>query len=281
MTSIKKLSVAIALLLGPSLHSQVTEATVIDQLKHLRGFSADQRPAATMKVALDIRTLTAGPQKVRLAGSLASLATEGDAGHATLQAVADTLSQALEQSPVESQDNQPPAPYMELANLVRYEDVTTQLKSPQLTAAAKSVAAEEADVAKADFTLTDLHGKSWTLSQLRGKIVLVNFWATWCPPCRLDMPDLDALYTQYQAQGLVILSLSSEDTAKVRSLIVRLQYHPPVLIDTDGHVASRFHVSGIPKSFVFDRKGKLVAESIDMRTRRQFLVLLGKAGLQP
>ena len=93
------------------------------------------------------------------------------------------------------------------------------------------------------------------------------------------MPDLDAIYTRYASQGLVIVSLSSEDEAKVNALIEKTQYHPPVLLDTGGHVASQFHVSGIPRSFIFDRSGKLAAESIDMRTQRQFLELLSKAGL--
>ena len=281
MTPAIKLLLSLTLLTAPAIHAQATEASVIDQLKHLRGFSADQRPAATLKIALDIRTLPAGQQKVRLAEGLANLSTEGDAGHATLQAVADTLSQALVESPVVAKDADPPAPYVEIADLVRYEGVTTQLKSPLLTKAEKSLIAEEAEIAKADFTLTDLHGKPWTLTQLHGKIVVVNFWATWCPPCRLEMPDLDVLYTQYQPQGLVILSLSSEDPAKVSAFIEKTKYHPPVLIDKNAQVAGQFHVSGIPKSFVFNRQGKLVAESIDMRTRRQFLAMLAKAGLQP
>ena len=111
--------------------------------------------------------------------------------------------------------------------------------------------------------------------------MLVNFWATWCPPCRKEMPDLDVIYTHFAPQGLVILSLSDEEPFKVANFIGSTGYHPPVLLDTGGKVGKEFHVNGIPKSFVFDREGKLVAQSIDMRTQHQFLMMLGEAGLHP
>ena len=95
------------------------------------------------------------------------------------------------------------------------------------------------------------------------------------------MPDLDAIYTHFQSQGLVILSLTSEEPFKVNSFISNANYHPPVLLDTGGKADKEFHVSGIPKSFVFDREGKLVAESIDQRTQHQFLMMLASAGLHP
>jgi peroxiredoxin len=172
-------------------------------------------------------------------------------------------------------------PYMDVAKLVRYEHVNTDLKDPLLDKAAQILAANDAEIEKVDFTLKDLHGKKYTLSELRGKIVLVNFWATWCPPCRAEMPDLDAIYTHFQSQGLVILSLSDEDPFKVSSFISPTNYHPPVLLDTGGKIAKQLHVDGIPKTFVFDREGKLVAQSIDMRTQHQFLMMLAAAGLHP
>ena len=132
-----------------------------------------------------------------------------------------------------------------------------------------------------DFTLKDLKGKKVTLSALRGKIVLVNFWATWCPPCRKEMTDLDLIYTHYQAQGLAMVSITGENGSTVRSFLEGKGYHPPVLLDDGGKVAKQFHVDGLPRTFVFDREGKMVAEAIDMRTQRQFFAMLAKAGLQP
>ena len=170
-------------------------------------------------------------------------------------------------------------PYMDLARLVRYKQVTTDLKDPLLAKATDVFKANDADIQRADFTLKDLHGKKFTLSELHGKVVLLNFWATWCPPCRAEMPDLDAIYTHFQSQGLVVLSITNEDPFKVARFVEPSGYHPPVLLDSGGKVGHEFHVSGIPKSYVFDRDGKLVAQSIDECTQRQFLAMLAMAGL--
>jgi peroxiredoxin len=264
------------------LHGQASESAINKQLGKLRSLSAEQRPAATIKLAADIRTLPAGQSKLKLADALSHLVTEGDQGAEALQAVADCLSQALAQSPMPADKNgQPPMPYLDLARLVRYKQVTATLDDPLFAKADQILVSNDADVAKADFTLRDLRGKKVALSELRGKIVMVNFWATWCPPCRLEMPDLDVIYTHFQSQGLIILSITDEDPFKVNSFIASMGYHPPVLIDPDGKVHKLFHVDGIPKSFIFDREGKLVAESIDQCTQRQFFEMLAKGGLHP
>jgi thiol-disulfide isomerase/thioredoxin len=194
----------------------------------------------------------------------------------------NTLAQALTESPVAPKNDHVPEPYMEVAKLVRYEQLTTSLKDPQFDKASQLLEANDADIEKADFTLKDLRGKKYTLSELRGKIVLVNFWATWCPPCRSEMPNLDAIYTHFQSQGLEILSISvDEDPLKMTSFMSGTNYHPPVLYDAGGKVAKQFHVDGLPRTFVFNRDGKLIAQSIDMRTQRQFFNMLAAAGLHP
>jgi peroxiredoxin len=266
---------------APVLRAQATASSIAAGIGGLRAVPDSLRPAATTRIAMDIRTLPAGLPKVKLAFAVSNLATEGDPGAETLQAVADTLAQALEESPLPGKGDRPPEPYMELAKLARYEHITTQMKDPLLAKADAVLVADDADVQKADFTLKDLHGTKVTLSALRGKIVVVNFWATWCPPCRKEMSDLDLIYTHYQPQGLVVLSLTSEESDVVNKFIAQAGYHPPVLLDEGGKAAKQFHVDGIPKTFVFDRDGKLVAESIDMRTQRQFLAMLAQAGLQP
>jgi thiol-disulfide isomerase/thioredoxin len=282
MTVLHRTLVASLMLSAASfLYGQASEGSITNGLKNLRSVPADKRPAATLKLAEDIGTLPAGQSKVKLAFNLASLSTEGDTGHDTLQAVADTLSKSLAESPVPAKGDRPPAPYLELANLVRYEHLTTTLADPLYAKAAETLANDDADVEKADFTLKDLHNKKYTLSELRGKIVMVNFWATWCGPCRLEMPELDQLYTHFQAQGLVVLSITDEEPFKVSSFIAPTGYHPPVLIDSGGAVHKQFHIEGIPRTFVLNREGKLVAEAIDQRTMHQFLVMLSKTDLHP
>lgn len=258
------------------------EQTIIDQIKTLRATPDADRGAKTTTLATQIHSLPAdSPNKLRLAAGLANLSTEGDFGHSTLQAVADNLTEALNQNPpAPGKDGASAAVYTELAKLVRYEHVTTTMTNPQYTRATAALVATEAAIQKADFTLTDLEGRSWTLSELRGKVVLVNFWATWCPPCRKEMPDLDALAKRFASQGLIVLSITDENIAKVTSYILGHGVDYPILIDTDRKASEAFHIEGIPQSFVFNREGKLVAQSIDMRTQNQFQQMLSAADIK-
>jgi thiol-disulfide isomerase/thioredoxin len=284
----RTLLVASILAAAPLLHAKGPEDAIAKQLSTLRDVPVAQKPATIIKVATDIRALPSGKPKLKLADDLAGLATEGDNGAEALQAVADTLSQALTETPVPAKNDWPPPQYFHLARLVRYEGVKTTFADPLFVKAGATLAQNDADIEKVDFTLKDLNGKKVTLSQLRGKVVLVNFWATWCQPCRAEMGDLDAIYTHLNSQGLVVLSInideaSTSDPFKVPTFVGLMNYHPPVLLDPAGKlVASKFHVDGaIPKSYVLNRDGKLVAEAIDMRTQRQFLNMIAQAGIQP
>ena len=91
---------------------------------------------------------------------------------------------------------------------------------------------------------------------------------------------MEALYRQFETRGLVILAISDEDAAKVTPYIADHKVSYPVLLDPGRKVNELFRVEGIPKSFLYDRDGKLVAEAIDMRTRGQFLEMLAQAGLK-
>jgi peroxiredoxin len=95
------------------------------------------------------------------------------------------------------------------------------------------------------------------------------------------MPSLDALYTRFQDQGLVVLSITNEQGFKVSSFLGASNYHPPVLLDMDGSVFKKFHIEGIPRTFIFNRDGKLVGETIDQTSWRQFLQMLSKTDLHP
>ncbi len=256
------------------------EKPIVEQIRGLRKLDDTVRAQTTKELAEQIRKLPVVPNKLRLAEALANLSTEGDFGRETLQAVTSTLAVAIEEQPPAAQNGEPNSSYMELASLVRYEHMQAQSRDPQFAAALARLEADDARRQRADFTLVDLQGTSWHLKDLRGKVVLVNFWATWCPPCRKEMPDLQALYDKYKDQGLVVLSISDEEAAKVTPFIAERKISYPVLLDPGRKVNDAFAVEGIPKSFVYDREGKLVAQSIDMRTRSQFQQMLAQAGLQ-
>jgi peroxiredoxin len=278
------------------------EKPIVDQIRSLRSLPDDVRAATTKSLALQIRKLPASGNKLRLALGLANLSTEGDFGHDTLQEVATTLAVALRENPVPWDEpkkskhgeapaimvplappREPASPYKELALLARYEHVEVSSdfikETEQYRVAVAELEADDSRREHAEFVLKDLSGKTWTFSELRGKVVLVNFWATWCPPCRKEMPDLESLYEKFGPQGLVVLGISDEDAGKVEPFIHERKFTFPVLLDPERKVNKMFAVEGIPKSFVFDRNGKLVAQSIDMRTQKQFLEMLAKAGL--
>ena len=94
------------------------------------------------------------------------------------------------------------------------------------------------------------------------------------------MPDLDALYKRFKDQGFVILGISDEEAPKVKELLAEQKVSYPILLDPGRKINELFRIEGIPKNFVYDRNGKLVAQSIDMRTQKQFLAMLAQAGLR-
>jgi peroxiredoxin len=283
---LRNIALAGAILLPISLAAQDKtvwsdqEKPIVEQLRGLRKLDDTVRARTTKELALQIRQLPAVPNKLRLAGGLSGLATEGDFGHGTLQEVTTTLESALREQPPAEKKGEPDSLYVELASLVRYEHMRAASDNPQFAAAMRRLEADDAKRQAADFTLADLQGKRWHLQDLRGKVMLVNFWATWCPPCRKEMPDLQALYDKFKDQGFVVLAISDEDMAKVSPFIAERKIGYPILLDPGRKANEAYIVEGIPKSFVYDRGGKLVAQSIDMRTRNQFLEMLAQAGLQ-
>ena len=112
----------------------------------------------------------------------------------------------------------------------------------------------------ADFRLPDLQGRQVSLSEQRGKVVIVNFWATWCVPCRAEMPEIVRAYERYESSGLTVLAINlQEDPPEVESFVRQYATSFPVLLDRDGQVARVYHLRGVPATYIVDREGKTAA----------------------
>jgi peroxiredoxin len=249
------------------------EPAISERMKKLRGLPDAERAKVVLELAHAIRDLPKG-SKLDLAETLASYATEGDNGREALDAVAATLGQSMQEVAATA------AAYIELAGLVRYEHVRAPFASSSLDAADAILALRDRLRQEASFMLTSMDGKTYSLASLRGKIVLLNFWATWCLPCRMEMPDIETLHRRFEKKGLVILAVSFEDRETVAGFLEKQHYTFPVLLDPEHKATDAFVIDNFPSSFVFNRDGKLVAQVVDMRTERQFLDMLREAGLQ-
>jgi peroxiredoxin len=110
-----------------------------------------------------------------------------------------------------------------------------------------------------DFSLKDLGGRTVSLGSLRGKVVLLNFWATWCPPCVSEMPSLNKLYLELKPRGLQVVAISLDRSAEsVKEYINEKGFKFFVLLDADGVVVKRYKVFSTPTTFLIDRKGNIV-----------------------
>jgi peroxiredoxin len=115
-----------------------------------------------------------------------------------------------------------------------------------------------------DFTLKDINGHVHRLADLRGKIVFLNLWATWCPPCRMEMPSMERLYRRLQGTDFVMLAVSEDEDgiAAVRPFVDKMGLTFPVLLDQDGGLPSRYGVTGYPETFVIDRDGRVIQHTV-------------------
>jgi len=109
-----------------------------------------------------------------------------------------------------------------------------------------------------DFTLRSSGGKNIKLSELRGQVVLVNFWATWCGPCREELPHLNRLYQQYRRAGFVLLGVNIDDKpANARSMAERLGVKFPILFDPTKVASKKYDVDAMPATLIVDRDGRI------------------------
>ena len=112
----------------------------------------------------------------------------------------------------------------------------------------------------ADFTLTDIDGKRWSFAEQRGRVVLVNYWATWCPPCREETPGLVRLANEYQGKGLEVAGISlDEDLTAVREFVAEYHISYPILLPANTANLPTT-IESIPVTLLYDRQGRLAKQ---------------------
>jgi cytochrome c biogenesis protein CcmG/thiol:disulfide interchange protein DsbE len=129
-----------------------------------------------------------------------------------------------------------------------------------------------------DFTFPDLDGRELSLSDYRGKVVLVNIWATWCPPCRDEMPSMQKLYEKFKGRGFEILAVSIDADGReaVAPFMEQMNLTFPALLDPNEKVRSLYAITGVPESFIIDKNGILVDRVIgplDWASQKVFIFL--------
>lgn len=135
------------------------------------------------------------------------------------------------------------------------------------------------DAEAPDFTLEDLSGSSVQLTSLRGKVVLLDFWASWCGPCRYDMPIVDQLYKERAGDGLAVYGVNSEEISRAASYLEGNDLSFPTLYDKGMDVARLYRVRAIPTFVVVDRQGRISSYLRGTQSRAQLEQALEKAGL--
>lgn len=123
------------------------------------------------------------------------------------------------------------------------------------------------------FTLPSLEGQEKTLEEFKGRPILLHFWATWCPPCREEMPLFQKIYSELSASGLVIIGINVGDSPEiVRNFVRELGISFPILLDEKGEIANKYGVRGLPTTFWIDPGGKIVDVTLGGPLPEDFLL---------
>ena len=157
-----------------------------------------------------------------------------------------------------------------LAFFSKYESAKNQSSENNNIKQAKplpeEIAPQEGFIAP-DFTFPDMNGKSVSLSQFRGKVVFLNIWATWCGPCRIEMPDMEKLYRKFKKEDLVILAVSIDRHGEpvVKPFVKELELTFPILLSPDGRIQRIYMVNALPSSFIIDKSGRILTRVVGAR----------------
>lgn len=129
------------------------------------------------------------------------------------------------------------------------------------------------------FTLIGLDGKQHSLAEYRGHVVLINFWATWCVPCRAEIPELETAFKKYQANGVVFLGIDwKEGRDDVKAFTDERQVTYQVLLDSDGKAYTAYQVPALPQTFILDKQGRIALSRTGIATREKFEAELRSVG---
>ncbi len=126
------------------------------------------------------------------------------------------------------------------------------------------IQAVKGDTKAPNFFLEDLKGKKLEFKNFKGKVIFLNFWATWCGPCKEEMPSIETLFQQFKEKDFVFLSISVdyEGRRPVKEFIEKNRYTFPVLLDPKCQVLDLYEVKGIPTTFIIDKKGRMIGKAV-------------------
>lgn len=143
-------------------------------------------------------------------------------------------------------------------------------------AAQAGVCDAKAERANLNFTLKDITGRDVTLSAYRGRVILLNFWATWCGPCRIEIPGFIELYTTYRARGLIVLGVSADDpVARLKRFAAQMKMNYPILVGNGrDDVQQAFPWDGLPATFIIGRDGTICHAHTGLATKDQIEPLI-------
>lgn len=148
-------------------------------------------------------------------------------------------------------------------------------------------AEEDTKIPAIDFTLVDQYGNTHTINQYKGKVIFLNFWATWCPPCRMEMPDIEAIYEEYEKNSgdIIILGVAAPNLGKegseedIKKFLKDNGYTYPVVFDQTGDILGQYSIQAFPTTFVIDKDGNLVSY-VPGAVDKEFMKMLIDGGLE-
>jgi thiol-disulfide isomerase/thioredoxin len=112
-----------------------------------------------------------------------------------------------------------------------------------------------------DFTLTDLEGQSFTLYDNKGKVIVMDFWATWCAPCRSEIPELIKISNEYKEKGVIVIGIGLDDKERLADFSREYNINYDILVGTQD-IAKRYGVKGIPTTYILDKTGRIVKKFV-------------------